>query len=208
MWLWEQNFTLWLVFVLMEIHDVKPYIHTVMSHEFHGISNIWQLQEPVFQLLTIKKTAKLPFIGPLWVDPSLISGFPSQRPIMWKVFPCHDIIKSSVSLFLRQLDLLEVLMSGSDSGMIHRGCQSFSATIVLGLLLGPISKKMHLNMMSAKFQPFLPEANEWTYHSELWQVPQEQCCWDTCQISQWLELDNSWPISCGFLISQICGPFY
>ena len=27
----------------------------------------------------------------------------------------------------------------------------------------------------------------WFYHYEIWQASQQQCCWDACQISEWLE---------------------
>ena len=110
--------------------------HTMMSLECHDISNYWQFQLPVFQWLTTKKIENVL----LYCDcnPLLTSGLSS--PVIWKVFPQHDIIKSHVCLFLRQLDLLEVLMSGLDSGMIHRGCQSFSATIVSESPPGTISE--------------------------------------------------------------------
>ena len=45
----------------------------VTSHEHHGIANHWK------PLQTTKKISKLCITGPLWGNPLVSSGFPSQR---------------------------------------------------------------------------------------------------------------------------------
>ena len=41
----------------------------------------------------------------------------------------------------------------------------------------------------------------WSYHSEIWQTPQQHCCWSVCQILKWLE--KSKLESCSFQTSRV-----
>ena len=78
---------------LQKRHHVSKTSVTVMSHERHGVSHIWQL-DCLFNslILTTKKVSKLCIIitGP---GNSLVTViFPHRGPMMQKVFPCHNVI--------------------------------------------------------------------------------------------------------------------
>ena len=66
------------------------------SHECHDILNHWQLQclfnnllMQTLKMQTSKKTSKVALQALCEGNPPGTGGFPSQRPVMWKVFPCH-----------------------------------------------------------------------------------------------------------------------
>ena len=54
---------------------------------------------------TKKETSKLCIIGPLWGESTADQWFsPHVSPVMWKAFPCHDVIL--ISHFISRLDLV------------------------------------------------------------------------------------------------------
>ena len=60
-------------------HDWTSLI--TVSHERHGVSNLWQIK-CIFKSLFIligMETSNVPITGPLWRNPSVTDGFPSQR---------------------------------------------------------------------------------------------------------------------------------
>ena len=65
------------------------FIHTVMSHERRGVSNQKKLNCMFDSLIRlIPKNMKFPHHWP--------GGFPSQRPVTWKVLRCNHVIMTSV----------------------------------------------------------------------------------------------------------------
>ena len=78
---------------------------TVISYANYYISNYWQL-DSLFNIwfnLTTKKIWNLCITGP-WCGKFICNKWMSlkQRPVIWKVCPCHDIIMKIALLAVEQ----------------------------------------------------------------------------------------------------------
>ena len=95
----EHMFLLWTSFA------TAPHTISAMTpHERHGVSNQQQPHSKVKQRVHIinNETLRLCMTGTFWGNPPVISGFLSQRAIMRKVLPCHDIGISLETVFLNE----------------------------------------------------------------------------------------------------------